>query len=240
MRSKLMIGVVGAVALVAVEVAPTIAQDSGTTQLTATPTVSPSKAGTKQRPQGVKLVVKTTWNTPGDVDKPIITAADVLFPKGSLYNGGKYPKCSEATMNNGGIEACPPKSIMGSGSGDAFADTVHTSPKITVVNGGANKVFLFTVLSNPARVRAPVPGTITKMSGKWAYKLHLVVPKSLQIVAGVPITLNNLTITAGGKSWAKDWLATTSCPANKKWPFSVSTALSTGGEATFADTVACK
>jgi hypothetical protein len=238
---KFLIPALGALALVAVEVAPTIAQD-GTSQtaLTVSPTVTPNKAGTKKKPQGVKLQVKVKWETPADLEKPVITASDVLFPKGSLYNGAKYPKCSEATLNNGGLAACPPHSIMGTGTGTAWADTVITRPSITVVNGGGSKVFLWTILTNPARVQKAVPGTITKTSGQWAYKLHLVVPPALQIVAGVPITLNDITITAGGKSWAKDWLATTSCPANKKWPFSVSTALSTGGQATYQSTLACR
>jgi hypothetical protein len=234
---KFLIPAVAVLAVAAVEVAPTIAQDSSsTTSLKVDATVSPSKAGTKKKPQGVKLKVKTTWDTPGDVEHPIIQKADVFFPKGSLYNGGKYPSCSAATLGHGGPDACPKGSIMGTGSGDALADTVHTTPKITVVNGGKSKVFLWTVLTNPARVQAAVPGTITKPGGKWAYKLHLEVPTSLQVVAGIPITLNNLTINAG----KKDWLATTSCPANKKWPFQVTTSLSTGGSSTYQDTVACK
>jgi hypothetical protein len=238
---KFLIPAVGALALAAVEVAPTIAQDGASpTTLTATPTVSPNKAGTTKKPQGVKLAVTVRWVTAGDVEKPIIQTGDVLFPKGSLYNGAKYPKCSQAVLDNGGLDACPKKSIMGTGGGDAHADTVITHPDITVVNGGGGKVFLWTILTNPARVQKAVPGTITKMTGKFAYKLHLVVPQALQIVAGVPITLDTLKITAGGKSWAKDWLATTSCPSTKKWPFSISTTLSTGGQADYQSTVACR
>jgi hypothetical protein len=237
---KFLIPAVAILAVVAIEVAPTIAQTSPQTTLTVTPTVSPNKAGTKQKPQGVKLSFKLHWETPGDLEKPVIKSSDVFFPKGSLYNGAKYPKCTEAKLNNGGLAACPPKSIMGKGTGDAFADQVITHPDITVVNGGANKVFLWTILKNPARVQKAVPGTITKQSGKWAYKLHLTVPEALQIVAGVPIALRDLTVTSGGKSYAKDWLATTSCPATKKWPFSVTTALSTGITSTYDGTVACK
>jgi hypothetical protein len=237
---KFLIPAFAVLALVAIEVAPTVAQDSPQTTLTVTPTVSPNKAGTKKKPQGVKLAFKLHWETPGDLEKPVIRSSDVFFPKGSLYNGGKYPKCTEAKLNNGGLAACPPKSIMGKGTGDAFADTVITHPSITVVNGGANKVFLWTILTNPARVQKAVPGTITKQSGQWAYKLHLTVPTALQIVAGVPIALRDLTVTSGGKAYAKDWLATTSCPASKKWPFSVTTALSTGITSKYDGTVACK
>jgi hypothetical protein len=238
---KFLIPAVGALALVAVEVAPTIAQDSSTnTTITSTTTVSPNKAGTKKKPQGVKLIYKAKFTTSADIEHPIITGGTVLVPKGALYNGGKYPKCSEATLNRGGPAKCPPKSIMGKGSGVAKADNVTTIPRITVVNGGANKIYFFTVLQNPARVQAAVPATITKTSGQWAYKVTFKVPTSLQIVAGIPITLDSLNVTLGGKSWAKDWLATTSCPATKKWPYQSTFDLSAGGPINYTGSVACK
>jgi hypothetical protein len=223
--------------------APVLAQSSGenpsNTKLTVTTSVSPNKAGTKAKPQGVQLKFKVHWETTGDVDKPVTQTSDVYFPKGSLYNGSKYPKCAQATMERGSVAGCPKGSIMGTGTGVAYADTVLTNPKITVVNGGGNKVFLFTVLTNPARVAKPVPGTITKLSGKWAYKLHLVVPQALQVVAGVPIALRDLTVTAGGKKGAKDWLATTACSGGK-WPFQVTTNFDNGGLATYDGTTPCK
>lgn len=223
--------------------APVLAQSSASnpsgTVLSTKVAVSPSKAGTKRKPAGVKLTFSAHWQTDGDVDKPVVQTADVLFPKGSLYNGAKYPKCSQETMERGSVSECPAKSIMGTGSGTAYADDVLTTPKITVVNGGGNKVFLFTVLTNPARVAKPVPGTITKQSGQWAYKLHLVVPQSLQLVAGVPIALRDIKITAGGKAWAKDWLATTSCPASHKWAFQLTTAFDNGGAADYAGSTPC-
>ena len=238
---KFLIPAVGALALVAVEVAPTIAQDSTTnTTITSKTTVSPSKAGTKKKPQGVTLNYKATFTTTADIEHPIITGGTVLVPKGALYNGGKYPKCSEATLNRGGPAKCPPKSIMGKGSGVAKADNVTTIPRITVVNGGAKKIYFFTVLQNPARVQAAVPATITKTSGQWAYRVTFKVPTSLQIVAGIPITLDSLNVTLGGKSWAKDWLATTSCPASKKWPYESTFDLSAGGPIKYTGSVACK
>ena len=240
---------VGLLAASVAVAAPVLAQSSGSntsnTVLTTKVSVSPSKAGTKKKPQGVKLTFKVNWETGADVDKPVVQTADVLFPKGSLYNGAKYAKCAQSVMERGSVSECPPKSIMGTGTGTAYADQVLTSPKITVVNGGGNKVFLFTVLTNPARVAKPVPGTITKQSGKWAYKLHLTVPASLQVVAGVPIALRDISITAGGKSYAKDWLATTSCSGGK-YPFQLTTGFapdSAGnpvGEATYAGSTPCK
>ena len=123
---------------------------------------------------------------------------------------------------------------MGKGTGNAYADTVITHPKITVVNGGKSRVYFYTVLNNPARVQAPVVGQISRIGGKYAYKLHVTVPQVLQVVAGVPIELTSLTVKAGKESW----LATTACPGGH-WPFSVTTSYDSGGSASFTDSIKC-
>lgn len=212
-----------------------VAQTTSPTRLSGGATVSPDKAGTKRHPRGVTLRVRVHWSTPAGSQRPVVERGTVLFPKGSLYNGGKYPKCSQGRLSRDGLRGCPKGSIMGTGSGNAYADTVLTHPKITVVNGGANRVFLYTVLRNPAVVQAPVPGVITRQRGKWAYKLVLTVPQSLQFVAGIPIALTDLSITAGHK----DWLATTSCPKSHRWPFSITTDYTDGGSSSVSSSVRC-
>ncbi len=202
---------VGGVAAIA---APSGAQDPPITTVTAEAKVTPDKPGTKKKPRGVKLKVDVHWDTPGDVEKPVVQRATVMFPKGSKYNGGKFPKCSANTMSRKGIGGCPKGSIMGKGSAVAYADTVMTYPKITVVNGGKDMIYLWTVMTNPARVQAPVPGRITKAGGKYAYELELSVPRSLQIVAGVPIALKDFSVTAGMMSW----LSKSGCPVGE-WQF---------------------
>jgi hypothetical protein len=235
---KHLLPLAGVAALGVAAASPAQAQAPGTT-IKVDARVSPNTAGTKKKPRGVKLRVKVKWSTPGDVEKPVVTSADVLFPKGSLYRGSHYKKCSLSQMEREGLDACSSKSIMGSGTASAWADTVKTHPKITVVNAGGRDVCLWTVMTNPARVSACVTGKITKQRGKWAYKLHLEVPRNLQIVAGVPIALESFDLTAGGKSYAKDWLATTSCSGGK-WAFQVETFFSTGGSSTYEDSVKCK
>ncbi|MCW2994282.1 MAG: hypothetical protein JWQ18_1777 [Conexibacter sp.] len=237
---KFLIPAVAALAVAAVEVAPTIAQDQGGSTVSTKTSVSPNKAGTKKKPQGVKLNFQSTFTTPGDVEHPIVTGGTVYITKGALYNGGKFTSCSVATLSHGGPSKCPTKSIMGSGGGTAHADQTITKPKITVVNGGAHLIHFWTVLQNPARVAASVEAKITKQTGKWAYKVTFQVPKSLQIVAGIPITLDKLNVTLGGRSYAKDWLATTSCPANHKWPYESTFTLSAGSPISYNGSVACK
>jgi hypothetical protein len=233
---KLLTAITGLLAAGAAITAVALAQTPSPTTVVVKATVTPNKAGTKAHPQAVKLKVHVDWNTPGDSQKPIVQTAKVLYPKGSLFQGGKYPSCSETVLNRSGPTKCPKGSIIGKGTGSAHADTVITHPHITVVNG---EVFLYTVLDNPARVQAPVPAVIHKLSGsKWAYEMDITVPQVLQVVAGVPITLYTVDITAGSTS--KPILATTSCPPSHKWPYSVTTSYDTGTSSGYEDSIPCK
>ena len=206
---------------------------------TLTPTITPDRAGTPSHPQGVHLQTVLRWQLLGSANQPIVTHFFILFPKGSLYNGAKYTTCSLGRLNSAGPGGCPKASIMGSGTGNAYADQVITHPQITVVNGGAHTVYFYTVLNNPARVQQPVIGRITRMSGKWAYSLSVSVPEDLQIVAGVPIELTSLNVSAGKSTW----LATTACSGGH-WPFQITSTYldpNTGatGSYTYSSSAAC-
>jgi hypothetical protein len=112
---------------------------------------------------------------------------------------------------------------VGSAKGVAFADTVDAKPTITFVNGGATKLFAYTVLYNPALVKEPVILKIKKLSGsKWGYSTTFKVPETLQIVAGVPITLRSLNFKVGGTKGAPKLITTTGCKGGKH-PFEVTT-----------------
>jgi hypothetical protein len=213
-----------------------LAQSTSPITMTVDATVTPNKAGTKKHPQGVKLAFTAKFQIPEAYDPPLVDKVTVLFPKGGLYNGARYPKCSENTLARKGVTGCPKASVMGKGTAKAMADDVPTYPKITIVNGGAKRVYFYTVMTNPARVQVPVVGKITKLSGRWSYRLEARIPKSLQIVAGVPIVLHELTMS-GGKG---DWIATTSCPADKKWPYHAEGLFTTGETIVYDDSVACR
>ncbi|WP_445150386.1 hypothetical protein [Baekduia sp. Peel2402] len=241
MRKFLIPTTVAAVLAVGVvEVATTIAQDEGPTKISVKATATPNNGGSKAKPQGHKLTTKVTVTTTGDVDHPIVQSGVIYVPKGAKYQGEKYTKCASATLARGGPDACPAKSIIGKGSGSANADTVEAGPKVVIVNGGKNLLLGYVTLQRPARVRAVVPAKLTPQSGKWAYKVSFSIPQSLQVVAGIPITLNNATLTAGYTKAARDILATTSCGAGNKWPFQVDTKLSTGATASYTDSVKCR
>ena len=102
--------------------------------VTVTPKISPATAGTPKHPQAVQLKTLFHWQSLGEASQPIVTSFTVLFPKGSLYGGGSITKCSLSAVSKG-PQACPKASIVGVGSGTAYADTTITHPQITVVNG---------------------------------------------------------------------------------------------------------
>jgi hypothetical protein len=158
-------------------------------------------AGSPEHPQGVKLTTALSWTGLNPATAVGVTKVELWFPAGALYNGASYPSCSYDRLNAAGPNACPKGSIMGSGTGTAFADTVVTRPRITVVNGGATRVYFYTVLNNPARVQIPVIGYITRVRGAFAYHLSATIPPQLRVVAGVPIKFTGLQLSAGRGTW---------------------------------------
>lgn len=216
---------------------PAAAQGTSPITLDVDARVTPDRAGTPARPQGVRLDIVARIGVPDAYDPPLVETIDVWFPRAGVYHGGRFPSCDEATLARRGVQACPKGSIMGEGEGEAMADTVPTRPQITVVNGGAKRVFFYTVMNNPARVQAPIPGEVTRLRrGPFGYRLHATVPRVLQIVAGIPIVLHELRITAG----RGDWIATTRCPADRRWPYRVKVTFTTGETILYDDAVACR
>jgi hypothetical protein len=176
------------------------------------PTAAYLSAGSPEHPQGVRLAMSFGWQGLSPASQPQVTKLDLWFPRGTVYNGALFRTCSLRVLDADGPQGCPKASIMGSGIGTAYADTVITRPTMTVVNGGARAVYFYTVLNNPARVQEPVIGHLTRLTGDFSYHLSVTIPRNLQIVAGVPIKLTYLHISAGRGTW----LATTAPPAGIK------------------------
>jgi hypothetical protein len=247
-----------ALAAAAVVAAPAMAQVPETT-FTAKVNVTPKKAGTKKKPNGHQLSGSLKFKTVTQgVEPPIITGGDFLIPKGGVWGGGKYKTCSGAKMRRAqSTDVCPKESIVGSGSGVAFADNVDAAPDVVFVNGGKSTLWAFTTLYNPALVQEPIAVKITKASGKWAYKGSFRVPQVLQIVAGVPVTLRDFSFKIGGKfklpgsgkttnasKYAPLLIASTKCPKSKKAPYEATAhyLYNTGQTAskTYKSTISCK
>ncbi len=230
------VAAVAGIAAVAFAV-PAIAQDLTPLEVKVKVKVTPNKVGTPRHPQPVKVVLDAELISPNSgYERPIVQRSRILLGKGGLWNGAKHPKCTAATLNRRGLQACPKGSIFGKGYATGYADTVRTTPTITLVNGGAKEAYGFVQLTNPARVNAAVVGHIKKRHGKWAYQVDFTVPEVLQIVAGVPISLTKLHLTVG----KGDIIATTYCPPDGRWKYDATSWLEDGRVPHIAGTVRCR
>jgi hypothetical protein len=200
-------------------------------------TITPNKAGTPAHPQGVMADIRVKIDIPHDYDPPLVKTVDFWMGKGALYNGHKWPTCSEASLARSGVRNCPKTSIMGHGTAVADGDGVKSYPKGFIVNGGAKKFYIYAMLSTPARVRQTIVVQVIKLnSPRWSYRLHSEIPRNVQIVAGVPLRLESLhTIIGRG-----DWWASTSCPANHRWPYHAEGVFASGQVVTHDGTVFCR
>ncbi len=205
----------------AIAVVPALAQDLPETRITSTARATPSKAGTPQHPQGVSISARAELMTPADMDPPIVDRIEILVGKGLIWNDGKYTKCSEQALRRHGPNGCPRTSLMGSATATGKADTVAARVDLLIFNGGEDRKYVYATLDNPARVREVlVVESSRPASGPWAHRETINVPKSLQIVAGIPLRLTKVRMQIGGKSYAKDFVASTSCPQGG-WKYQV-------------------
>ncbi len=187
-------------------------QERPSTVVTTKMAVTPSKAGTIAQPQGVVVRGSVQVVSEPGFDPPIITGEDILFGEGFSYNGDRYPRCLKVVLDFQGPAGCPRASIMGGAWGTGRADTVLASMRVTLFNAGAARLLAYAEVDHPARVRRAVVVSTQDLIGAWRHQSSFMVPKDLQIVAGIPIQLNNLYFSLGGRPWAKDYITTTSCP----------------------------
>jgi hypothetical protein len=223
MRTRTPYGLLAAAVVAgAVAVVPAIAQDVPETRIVSTAKATPNKAGTPKHPQGLSISARAELMTPRDMDPPIVDRVEILVGKGLIWNDGKYTKCSEQVLRRHGPSGCPRASLMGSATATGMADTVAARVDLLIFNGGENRKYVYATLNNPARVREVLVVESSRLHGDstWAHRETINVPRSLQIVAGIPLRLTKIRMQIGGKSYAKDFVASTSCPQGG-WKYQV-------------------
>ncbi len=224
MRIRKPHGVLGAVVAVgAIAVVPAMAQDQDLpdTRIVSTAKATPNKAGTPKHPQGMSVTASGRLIVEPGFDPPVVTGIEILVGKGLVWNGGKYVKCSKRALDRRGPKGCPRTSIMGSAVATGMADTVPARLKLVFVNGGTDRTFAYATLDNPARVKETLVVTSTKLSSStWGHREAVRVPETLQVVAGVPVRLTSIKFKIGGKPYAKEYIASTSCPRGG-WKYQV-------------------
>jgi hypothetical protein len=204
--------------------------------------LSPSKAGTKKKPKGVKLNFHLTLGTDDGTSPPTTKETIVSFGKGIKFNSNLFPACTLEVLNGKGPSGCPKGSKVGTGSATALVGgspgepkpTTTEALKITAFNGPQGKsLLLYLDGDSPANIKQAITGTLKKSSSPFAYELDVTIPANLQQpLPGLYAPLVKFTVNTGatlkkkkGKKTIKiNYIETTSCPsgaAGKAWPFKV-------------------
>ncbi|MET0604718.1 MAG: hypothetical protein ABW167_22250 [Baekduia sp.] len=207
-------------------------------QTAVTVKVKPDEAGTPSHPRAIRIDAHGRIDM-ADASAPLMPqSVDVWLPKGWIYNGAKHPACTVAMLNDGGPSGCPPESIMSYGTAHATVIGDRSPPlRVTVINGGRTKMYFWVVIQNPTRVQAAAPGRITKLSSqRWSYRLHVDIPSSLRVVAGITIGLDSFEATVG----RGDWIATTHCPRDHRWRYHLRMTHTSGQVADIDGSVPCR
>lgn len=103
--------------------------------------VKPAKAGTSSKPRSVSFSYKESLTANDGLREPDnILEIKVGLQKGFRFDVGAVPQCKESVLEdpNQGPSACPPKSIVGTGTAIADARPLLADPlgaKITAFNG---------------------------------------------------------------------------------------------------------
>jgi hypothetical protein len=202
--------------LCGVAVAAALAQQPTSATLSGTVKAAPARSGTPERPLGVKLAGKAKLKVPEGAARPVITGLEVWSGPGIALDGRRFPACRVAVLRRGGPSACPPESIVGSGTilGDpTLQPDFGQGGRITLINSPSGGPTLWLVLQDPARAQGAAAGTVVDdASARWPHHVRWAIPRALQVVAGIPITPFGLSFALGGKSYAKDYISTTGCP----------------------------
>lgn len=240
----------GAAIVVALAVtAGSPAAEPSKVRLTSEIRLVPKRAGTEMEPKGAEIRGKLRVTGASERDEPpaILTGGRMLMARGIALNGGDYPACELSVIDESGPRGCPKRSQTGYGrGGPPPGRDLPVGPKIEFVNGGYRRLYAYSTYFNPAFVQEPVVLRVRDARGRrWGQELRFDVPKSLQVIGGVPIAVPPfLTFTLGGKPYAPEYITTERrCPQHGFLPYRIEldyTRDGVEGTATDRGRIACR
>jgi hypothetical protein len=210
--------------------------DAGPAATASTAASKPSPVavlGSSVRASAQSVAVALRLRQPSGVDPPVARTASLDLSGVGAWRGDATPSCALATLRTRGIEACPPASILGQGQATGTADTSKTVGAITIVNGGGDRILLATTVRNPAYVKSVSAGTVASHGDD--VRIAITFAKDLQVIAGVPVGLQELQLTLNRRAV----LGTRRCPDAGGWRYAATVAFEDGTNAARAGAVAC-
>jgi hypothetical protein len=199
-----------------------------------------SKAGTSSKPKSVGLLTVDLKVAKDPADAPFATSKTVIhFDKNLVFNGAKFPSCTEAQARTG-ASACT-KAKVGGGSAQGLALGQLEALKITAYNGPSGKSILLRVVGTaPLQIDTVINGKLKSDSGKFGRKLDVTIPTNLQQpLNGVFATLTSFVTRVGGNAKGSPFVALKGCSGGKL-QFKGDFTFTDGSKQSPTSTTACK
>lgn len=209
---KYLIAAVAALAAVALA-SVAVAQSS---DVSASTSISPKKAGTKSNPKPAKITTFVKNNIPNTTAAKI----EIDFPKTVKISGKGLTKCPvSAFAKPGGKANCPAKSKAGTGVSHAvLRGPTGSAPlnfDVTAFVSG-NNLMVFYIEQQGGSVTKALQGKISKAGGKFAQKLVITIPPDLQQpVTNVYGALNDLKTSLFNRKGSHSLISTSGCKKKK-------------------------
>jgi hypothetical protein len=190
--------------------------------VTSTAEMTPKRAGTEMRPRSGRVDADVELSVPAGSEPALPTELAIRLPRGVHLNSGKYPTCAKRTLDRKGPSGCPWRSIVGSGAGYLREGFAGRHPKITLVNGGPDRLWAYNVYRYPVVIKEARSVTVRRLhSRKWAYEMTFGLLVHGPIIDEPPLPLSRFEISIGATKRAPDFLETDGgCPKRGFMPFS--------------------
>jgi hypothetical protein len=133
----------------------------------------------------------------------VIRRTVLLFGRGATANGRLFPSCSAETINTRrSFAGCPKGSLIGRGRARADVrevDAYNVPAVMTMFNGpGGRSVTLHVYAENPALISDAFTLPLTRIPGRYGYKLTIDVPYRLQeINEGWFVEIRKISVSVG-------------------------------------------
>ena len=239
MRKPLIALLAGALTLGLASIAS--GQTAATTTQEVEASISPSKTGTKAKPKAISLRVRTATSNSDGSQPPVVSQADIQFPKELKFNGRSFPTCTQAALNRTKDPSkCPKGSIVGKGSAKGQLGATEVNLTVTAVNGPAGKKIELFVEATGLGIQSAIEGTLTRGN-----LLKVPIPEELQQPApGTFASLTEFITTVKAKGKDKNgktvnYVESTGCDGDSL-PVSGTFTLRNGGAPlTASNTISC-
>jgi hypothetical protein len=206
-------------ALLLLAVTAQAADDRTTVDIDAHVTPAVRKFQPKTTPS--TLAINLKFDGPGEDSANTLQQAILKFTYGAKLNGSLFPSCSAQDIRD--HKPCPKGSRIGSGTalgilGENPDNAIREPITVDLYNGPKGKSITFRIRGEqPAVIDVPFDAPFKFFTtGDYNYQLTVDVPELLQVIVGIPVSLDFFNVKVGASRMVKGkkrgYIETLICP----------------------------